>query len=464
MRDDALFVEPVPVMRDGCMLTPLIKHHDPDALAGRPLPFNIFNSTGVVLAHQGQRVNTQRLRIAHIFVEEKRKASNFSTEGSIFIEDGDEVSSENYHEETAEKIVSRISGLGFNPTQKTRTLVSSHVSRTKRQFQTKIVNQVARLDTADNAESSRFIAGTLDDLLDAPEESGDYMDTVLALRTKDNYLTFAHSCAVAFYTLAIAKKLKMLKEDFMLSRNLGVGRWMSVKTRNHPDERGVYPFSSQLLKYIDLQKFNITVKYRAADRYLLIERLHDIMYAYTKIDYSRPYDCCNIDFSRRNLEELTMAALNHDIGKICIPGRILNKPGALTDEEFAVMKNHPSLGVSKLKEVGVNMPRMFAYVLSHHMLKPDKGYPLTSHQPPPESKMIAIADIYDALRSPRQYKAPRSQQETLTMLHELYEEGCFEYPLFVAALHTFEEFNHDSIKNRYREVEGSGKGTRQEVN
>lgn len=105
------------------------------------------------------------------------------------------------------------------------------------------------------------------------------------------------------------------------------------------------------------------------------------------------------------LEEIEIAGLLHDIGKIAIPQCILCKPGRLTDEEFAVMKSHPSNSeklVSNIKKLHAISPG----VKHHHERWDGRGYPdhLEGENIPLSARIIAIADTYDAMTSTRSYR------------------------------------------------------------
>ena len=105
------------------------------------------------------------------------------------------------------------------------------------------------------------------------------------------------------------------------------------------------------------------------------------------------------------LEEIETAGLLHDIGKIAIPQNILCKPGKLTDEEFAVMKLHPSnsekLILSIKKLAGISN-----WLKAHNERWDGRGYPdgLKGEEIPLSSRIVAIADTYDAMTSTRSYR------------------------------------------------------------
>ena len=105
------------------------------------------------------------------------------------------------------------------------------------------------------------------------------------------------------------------------------------------------------------------------------------------------------------LEEIETTGLLHDIGKIAIPEKILLKPGKLTDEEYEIIKTHPELG-EKLVE-GIEKLRLISgWLKSHYERWDGQGYPegLKGEEIPISSRIIAIADTYDAMTSDRSYR------------------------------------------------------------
>ena len=116
----------------------------------------------------------------------------------------------------------------------------------------------------------------------------------------------------------------------------------------------------------------------------------------------------------------------HDIGKVGIPDRILHKPGTLSPEEFEEMKGHVALGARTLEEVQERYPRnplvdMGLLVIRHHHERWDgTGYPegLEGEATPLAGRLMALVDVYDALRSPRCYKPALSHAEARALLEE----------------------------------------------
>ena len=117
------------------------------------------------------------------------------------------------------------------------------------------------------------------------------------------------------------------------------------------------------------------------------------------------------------------ASALHDIGKISIDEKILNKPGRLTDEEFAIMKTHPSVGAKMLEGVVTAQDDPLvkaAYEICrwHHERYDGRGYPdgLKGDEIPISAQVVALADVYDALTSVRVYKGPFDHETAVRMI------------------------------------------------
>lgn len=111
-------------------------------------------------------------------------------------------------------------------------------------------------------------------------------------------------------------------------------------------------------------------------------------------------------FLKHQLQKLAIGAILHDIGKMLVPEEILNKPGELTKSEFAEMKKHSIIGYELLKEQS-EIPATAALVaLQHHERYNGEGYPhgIKNENIHEHAKIVAIADVYDALTADRVYK------------------------------------------------------------
>jgi len=140
---------------------------------------------------------------------------------------------------------------------------------------------------------------------------------------------------------------------------------------------------------------------------------------------------------KTELTELSYAATLHDIGKIGIPHELLNKPGDLTAAEMSVVKQHTVLGYRILE--GSDWPvlqRAAQVALSHHECWDGRGYPqgLVGTQIPLEARLVSLADVYDALISPRAYKPVWTDEHAVAAMRELrgakFDPELFD--LFVA--------------------------------
>ncbi len=120
------------------------------------------------------------------------------------------------------------------------------------------------------------------------------------------------------------------------------------------------------------------------------------------------------DFDQKFLENVHIASLLHDIGKIGVPEVILNKPGKLTAEEFEIMKRHTINGVEILKPL-VELKDALDGVKSHHERYDGGGYPegLKGDEIPMVAAIIAVADTYDAIITDRPYRKGRSKEDAI---------------------------------------------------
>lgn len=131
---------------------------------------------------------------------------------------------------------------------------------------------------------------------------------------------------------------------------------------------------------------------------------------------------------------LTMAGLLHDIGKVQVPIEILDKPGALTEQEFASMKQHPAIGYEYLRTQKAIGSDTLAAVRYHHEYLDGSGYPqgLSAQEIGDLTRITTVCDIYGALMERRAYKAPASSEASLDILTSMAKGGKVEYDLVKA--------------------------------
>jgi HD-GYP domain-containing protein (c-di-GMP phosphodiesterase class II) len=148
---------------------------------------------------------------------------------------------------------------------------------------------------------------------------------------------------------------------------------------------------------------------------------------------------------------IVRAAPLHDIGKIAITDRILLKPGQLNDEEFAIMKRHAAIGAEILDRMYVRTPtqRYLQYAkaiaLSHHERYDGKGYPhgLAGDAIPLCGRIMAVADVYDALMDNRIYRKGMNHTDAYRIIME--EKGSHFDPYIVDAF----EAIHEELASEY---------------
>jgi len=126
----------------------------------------------------------------------------------------------------------------------------------------------------------------------------------------------------------------------------------------------------------------------------------------------------SMSFSDEDLRLLGRAAMMHDIGKVYIPSELINKPGKLTDAEFRAVKNHTAEGYRHLMFEKVGDEHFRNIVLCHHEKVNGTGYPnkLAGKDIPFMSRIIAVADMYDAVTSYRSYRKPMSPSEAIELV------------------------------------------------
>ncbi|AHG89111.1 diguanylate cyclase [Gemmatirosa kalamazoonensis] len=124
-------------------------------------------------------------------------------------------------------------------------------------------------------------------------------------------------------------------------------------------------------------------------------------------------------FDERSLFWFRIGALLHDVGKLVIPEEVLNKPGKLSDEEWALMRSHTTAGAEMLADIEFPWD-VRPIVLSHHERWDGKGYPhgLKGDGIPLVARILCVADVYDALTSMRSYKRALSHDEAMDVMRQ----------------------------------------------
>lgn len=168
----------------------------------------------------------------------------------------------------------------------------------------------------------------------------------------------------------------------------------------------------------------------------LTDQIHGTMYLMEVLQCMREYDdtifvhsvsvalvaqtiANRLKLSQETSRELMLSCILHDIGKLKIPQEILLKPTRLTDAEYEIIKTHPQLGYSLLKNSGLSTEVLLA-ILLHHERCDGSGYPsgLSGDKIPLFAKIIAIADVYDAMTAKRSYRKEICPFDVIAMFEE----------------------------------------------
>ena len=170
-------------------------------------------------------------------------------------------------------------------------------------------------------------------------------------------------------------------------------------------------FSSKLVESVERNPDALLclTKIREKDDYLLE---HSLNVAILLANFAK-----HLGMTDNEVNELSYAGFLHDLGKIMIPDEILHKPGRLTDEEMDIMKGHVQHGVDHLLETDIQ-PHLIQAVAEHHERLDGLGYPQgkKGDEISMAGRMLAIADMYDALTADRVYKSGMSSQKAFSIL------------------------------------------------
>lgn len=148
-----------------------------------------------------------------------------------------------------------------------------------------------------------------------------------------------------------------------------------------------------------------------------------------RLTYYADVLCADLDLSPELRDIIARTISLHDIGKVGVPDRILNKPGPLTADEWAMIKQHPLAGAMVLdsitEDLTITNPEALDFLniakeiaLYHHEKWDGSGYPmgLKGEEIPLSARIAALCDVYDSLRSPRPYKRPFTHEEAVAIV------------------------------------------------
>ncbi|MBU2431578.1 MAG: HD domain-containing protein, partial [Proteobacteria bacterium] len=221
------------------------------------------------------------------------------------------------------------------------------------------------------------------------------------------------------YTLHIGMFIFIFSQAYLLSLKFSKALKRVEKQKNEIIESHKQFQNSRIALILGLAKL---AEYRDEDTGSHLERIRE----YAKIlaiELSKKQEYTEY-ISQDYINDLYQSSILHDIGKIGIPDAVLLKPGKLTPEEFDIIKTHTTIGGDAIAAIESNskvrsfltLGRNIAY--SHHEKWNGQGYPkgLKGHQIPLSARIVAIADVYDALTSERPYKKAFSHEKSVEII------------------------------------------------
>ena len=200
----------------------------------------------------------------------------------------------------------------------------------------------------------------------------------------------------------------------------------------------------------ELEKAYIAIQLSYKDTVLALSKAVDARDSYTAGHSERVAKIAmdiaqKLGFPKKKIEQLEIAALFHDIGKLGIPDSILLKPEKLNEAEIQIIQQHPIIGANILKDV-IFLKDTLSIILHHHERYSGEGYPdgIKGDQIPIESRIISIADTYDAMTSDRPYRKGMSH---LTAIDEIIRYKGIQFdPLLVNAFLSIVDANKNEDK------------------
>lgn len=171
-----------------------------------------------------------------------------------------------------------------------------------------------------------------------------------------------------------------------------------------------------------IQTLALAIEFRSGETGTHVQNINKITNLLLHALRDAKFEDCG-SLTDEKISQISFATILHDVGKISIPDAILNKPGKLTSEEYAIMKTHTTKGAELIEQIGYNKDNIilnYAYdICRHHHERYDgKGYPdgLEGDEISLAAQIVSVADVYDALTQERCYKKPFPQEKAIQMI------------------------------------------------
>lgn len=257
-----------------------------------------------------------------------------------------------------------------------------------------------------NAEETAMLRGTGDSLHVAAggDHFGAFLAPMAADDTRDSYLlpVFIKKSLYGILALGYRQETEHLQEDLLRARQIA-------------DQIAVALENARLIEELNqLNLGTIRALANAVDAKSPWTSGHSLRVTNIALNLGR-----EMGLGAADLELLHKGGLFHDIGKIGVPESILDKAGKLTDEEFAAIRKHPEIGVEILRPIEAYQ-KLIPVVLQHHEWFNGKGYPhgLAGEAISRLARILAVADVYDALISDRPYREGWEHGRVISYLQE----------------------------------------------
>lgn len=221
-----------------------------------------------------------------------------------------------------------------------------------------------------------------------------------------------------YFQEMVAEKTEELREKNVELEKVNQRLTISLDTENQLNQRLLIALANEK-EYNQgmIEALATATEFKSGESGDHVRRIYDI----TKLFLTR--SPLKENYEEEEITQICNASILHDVGKISVPDEVLNKKGRLDDKEFAIMKLHSENGERLLTQIPqLRKLPFYQYACSiarhHHERWDGRGYPdgLKGDEIPMCAQIVSIADVYDALVSPRVYKPPFSHEHTMEMI------------------------------------------------